>query len=885
VSNRRRIASLIRNLFHRDHVERELDAEVRSYSDLLAEEKMSNGMNAGEAPRAARMSMGGPEQLKEEIRGARAGAWLGTLWQDVRYAARLLRKNPGFTAVAILTLALGIGANTAVFSVVNAVVLRPLPYKDSSRLVQVTTNTAMFPGFVLGDSWIAYEQIQKNVTAFEHTTAYRQAQMNLTAAGSPARLSVIRASDGFFDLFGVTPEMGRLLVSSDQTANQGRVAVLSDALWRTHFGADPSVIGRPITLDKQDYLVVGVAMRGFTYPDDGELWVPLNLTKDERANVTAFNNQVVGKLRLGTTVEQARTQVAVIAQDLINANPALKEGYELRVTTILERRIGNARTTFLMLLGAASLVLLIACANLASLLLARGWGRQREMAMRAALGASRGRIIRQALVESCFLGLLGGAAGALLASFGIGAFTQVAPAGTPRLNEISVDPAMFWFALVSSLLAGILFGLAPALRASRSDPNFALKDGADGNMSSMGSLRRPRLGSLLVVTEVALAFILLIGAVVTTEGLVKLLKTDTGIRTDHLLTFDLPLAEQTGENLDATHAKIQDILARVRAVPGVLDVTSTDHTVLGGSIYMFSGFDVEDASTAKSTAARSAEVRYVSPSYFKMLGIRLLRGRFFADGDVPNSQKVAIVNEAMARQLWGTVDAVGKRFSLGQNKNKTPDWTVVAGVVANTREVGLSSAPQPEFYFPILQGGPMSLHIIIRAEQEPTALASLVSHEVWISDKDQPITHLATMDQLISRQVGEPKLHTALLSFFGAIGLGLALLGVYGVVAYSVSRRTREIGIRMALGANPFDVMRMVIRQGLILAMIGVAIGAVGAVALRQVLQNNFTVANTNDVATYVVAGVLVIIVACLACYVPARRAMRVDPMVALRYE
>jgi len=679
--------------------------------------------------------------------------------------------------------------------------------------------------------------------------------------------------------------MGRLLVSLDQTANQGLVAVLSDALWRTHFGADPSVIGRPITLDKQDYLVVGVAMRGFTYPDDGELWVPLNLTKDERANVTAFNNQVVGKLRLGTTVEQARTQVAVIAQDLINANPALKEGYELRVTTILERRIGNARTTFLMLLGAASLVLLIACANLASLLLARGWGRQREMAMRAALGASRGRIIRQALVESCFLGLLGGAAGALLASFGIGAFTQVAPAGTPRLNEISVDPAMFWFALVSSLLAGILFGLAPALRASRSDPNFALKDGADGNMSSMGSLRRPRLGSLLVVTEVALAFILLIGAVVTTEGLVKLLKTDTGIRTDHLLTFDLPLAEQTGENLDATHAKIQDILARVRAVPGVLDVTSTDHTVLGGSIYMFSGFDVEDASTAKSTAARSAEVRYVSPSYFKMLGIRLLRGRFFADGDVPNSQKVAIVNEAMARQLWGTVDAVGKRFSLGQNKNKTPDWTVVAGVVANTREVGLSSAPQPEFYFPILQGGPMSLHIIIRAEQEPTALASLVSHEVWISDKDQPITHLATMDQLISRQVGEPKLHTALLSFFGAIGLGLALLGVYGVVAYSVSRRTREIGIRMALGANPFDVMRMVIRQGLILAMIGVAIGAVGAVALRQVLQNNFTVANTNDVATYVVAGVLVIIVACLACYVPARRAMRVDPMVALRYE
>jgi len=844
---------------------------------------MSNGMNADEAQRAARINMGGPEQLKEEIRSVRAGAWLETLWQDVRYAGRLLRKNPGFTAVAILTLALGIGANTAVFSVVNAVVLRPLPYRDSSRLVQVTTNTAMFPDFILGDSWIAFEQIQKNATAFEQTTAYRQAQMNLTAAGTPSRLSVIRVSDGFFELFGATPELGRLLVSSDQTENQGRVVVLSDALWRTHFGADPSVIGRSITLDKQDYLVVGVAMRGFSYPDDGELWVPLNLTKDERANITSFNNQVVGKLRRGATVEQARTQVAVIAQDLINANPALKEGYALRATTLLEGRIGHVRSTFLMLFGAAGLVLLIACANLASLLLARGWGRQREMAMRAALGASRARIMRQALVESCFLGLLGGAAGALLASFGISAFAQIAPGGVPRLNEISVDPAMFWFALGSSLLAGILFGIAPAWRASRSDPNGALKEGVGGSDSSIGGLRRPRLGSALVISEVALAFILLIGAVVTAEGLVKLLRTDTGIRTDHLLTFDLPLSETTTQNADATHAKIQDILARVRAVPGVLDVTATDHAVLGGTIYMMSGFTIEDAPTTKSAVARNAHVRDVSPSYFNMLGIRLLRGRFFTDADVSNSQKVAILNEAMARQAWGTVDVVGKRFNFGNDKK--PRWITVAGVIADTREVGLSSAPQPEFYFPILQGGVGSLHMIIRTAQDPEALASQVSREVWTSDKDQPVTHIATMDELISKQVGEPKMQTALLNFFGAIGLGLALLGVYGVVAYSVSRRTREIGIRMALGANRFDVMRMVIRQGLILAVIGVAIGAAGAVALKQVLQNNFTVANTNDLATYLVAGVLVIVVACLACYVPARRAMRVDPMVALRYQ
>jgi len=526
----RRIITTLRNLFRGKNIERDLDAEVRSYSDLLQEEKMSNGMNANDARRASRMDLGGPEQLKEEIRSARAGAWIGTLWQDIRYAARLLRKNPGFTTIAVLTLALGIGANTAVFSVVNAVVLRPLPYKDSSRLVTVTTKTAMLPQFtMLGNSWVASEQMRKNASAFEQLAVYRDFSMTLTATGDPARLSVVSAGDGFFDLFGVTPELGRLLVASDQTENQGRVAVLSDAFWRAHFGSDRGVIGRTMTLDKQEYTVVGVASKGFAFPDRSDLWVPLVLAKDEFTNATMFNLDVIARLRRGIALTQAQAQLNVIAQDIANLNSPLKEGYGLNAVTMLDRKVGDVRSTYLMLFGAAGFVLLIACANLASLLLSRGFGRQREMAMRAALGASRGRIIRQALVESCLLGLLGGFAGAFLAAFGVEIFVQIAPSYTPRINEVAADSSMFYFALATSLIAGILFGLAPALRASRSDPNAALKDGVGGSVSGLSSKRQSRLGAVLVVSEVALAFMLLIGAVVTAEGLAKLLKTETGM--------------------------------------------------------------------------------------------------------------------------------------------------------------------------------------------------------------------------------------------------------------------------------------------------------------------------------------------------------------------
>src|SRR5579864_3381950 len=421
-----KIAATLRNLFRRDHVERDLDAEIRSYTVLLQEEKMFDGMNSANAKREARMNMGGPEQLKEEIRSVRSGAWLETLWQDVRYAGRLLRKNPGFTAIAVLTLALGIGANTAVFSVVNAVVLRPLPYKNSERIVSVKTSAAMLANLELGNSWVAFEQIRQNASAFDQLTAYRSYTMTLTASGDPARISVMKVADGFFDFFGAVPQMGRVFIAGDQTEGQGRAAVLSDAFWRTHFGGDPGVIGQTIILNKEAFVVVGVAERGFAYPQRASIWLPLALSNDFRQNAMNFDVEILARLRSRATILEAQSQLNVIANQIAVANPPLKSGYKLQAATILSRRVGDVRSTYLMLFAASGFVLLIACANLASFILSRGSARQREMAMRAALGASRGRLIRQTLVENCLLGLLGGTVGAIFASLGISAFRVIA---------------------------------------------------------------------------------------------------------------------------------------------------------------------------------------------------------------------------------------------------------------------------------------------------------------------------------------------------------------------------------------------------------------------------------------------------------------------------
>jgi predicted permease len=879
-----------RRLFQKEKSESHLDAELRFHLEQQIADYTAKGMSPEEARRRAHLDFGALESIKQETREARRGSLLQTLFQDLRYAARMLRKNPGFTIAAAITLALGIGANTAIFSIVNAVLLRPLPYKDSSRIVHISVHTAMFPTFSLGATWPDFEQIHSQASSLEQTVAYTDAEKTLTEKSAPAILSLASVSGGFFEELGARAQLGRLLTGQDTPPGQSHVAVLSDSIWRGRFGADSSILGKTITLDKESYTVVGVASRGFDFPEKTELWLPLSLKPADQQNHTFFMLQVLGKLRPGQKIEKLNAELATIAERTMKDNPALNAGYSFSTEPLLEERVAGSRSAYFVLLGAATLVLLIACANLASLLLARGSGRQREMALRAALGASPGRLLRQGLVESCLLALVGGVLGILLAVQGINLFHAIAPADTPRLNEISIDSTLLWFSLLTSLFAGILFGLVPARRAARMDPNEALKEGAGTNLGGARSARQSRLGEALVTVEVALAFILLVGSALMTLTVSRLLHQNPGFRTDHMLSFDLPqqLPDDQAEFpafIKKQPEHFKEIAATIQQVPGVAAVTASDHGVLSGMTMMHSHFQVDGAIPPTSKEERHAGARYILPSYFQILGIPLVRGREFTDRDAGESQPVVIVNETMARGYWGTPDVLGKRISLSTDEKGKPVWNEVVGVVADAREVRMRANPSPVYFLPLLQGGNGSIHVMVRTLTDPDALAATISRRIWASYPDQPVTHIMTMSRKISESIGDERLRSTLLLVFAGIGFALALVGVYGVISYSVARRLQEIGIRIALGASPAIVLRMVVRQGLIPVAIGVIMGAAGAYALARVLASQLYGVTPTDPATFLGTTAMVLIVACAACWIPARRATKVDPVIALRYE
>jgi predicted permease len=876
-------------LFGKERREHELAEEMESHLQMHIEDNLRAGMTAEEAHRQALIKLGGVEATKQIYRERRGLPLLETFAQDLRFAARMLRKNPGFTAVAALTLALGIGANTAIFSIVNAVVLRPLPYKDASRLVTFHTKTAMFPSFTLGLSWPAFQEIRVQAGSLEEVAACWEVDRTLTGVNQPAVLSVAGVSNGFFEELGGRAEQGRLLSDQDQKTGQDRVAVISNTLWRTRFAKDPAVIGRPLILDRQVYTVVGVAAKGFAVPESTEVWLPLSLTPEVEQNQAFFAVTVLGKLRKGMSLETLQTELVGISQRLeqrlVKEKPDLRAGYKISTETLLDNRVGDARVGYLVLLAAATLVLLIACANLTSLLLARGWGRHREMAVRAALGASPGRLRRQVLVESCLLALLGGVAGVVLAAGGVQAFRAIAPGETPRLSDVSPDWTLLWFALGSSLLAGAVFGLAPARRAARMDPNDALKEGTGGSVGGTS-----RFGNALVVMEVALAFILLIGSTLMMQTLAHLLHQNPGFRTDHLLTLDLPQPSKWNEKLSeertaAQTAHLKEILADVGGLPGVNEVVASDHGLLGGMTFSNAGLKLEGALPERSAVGEGVAARYLSPGYFRVLGIALVRGREFDERDTLDAHKVIVVNEAMARTFWGTLDVLGKRISVSKDAKGNQEWNEIVGVVANARDVSIETEADPEYFLALFQWGVSSHHLIVRTKASTDALADTISRQIWARYPDQPLTHVTTVTRTIAESVGDQRMHAVLLGVFAGIGLALALLGVYGVVSYSVARRTQEIGVRMALGAGQADVLRMVMRQGLTLVACGAAIGAAGALAATRVIASELYGVKSSDPWTFSGGVALILIVGCLACWVPARRAMRVDPMVALRYE
>jgi putative ABC transport system permease protein len=872
-------------LFRKDRREHDLAAEMDSHLQMHIEDNLRAGMSPAEARRQALIKLGGVEQTKEIYRDRRGLPFLETLFQDLRFAFRMLRKNPGFTAVAALTLALGIGANTAIFSIVNAVVLRPLPYKDSSRIVTFHTKTAMFPNFTLALTWPAFQEVRAQATLLEETAAYWATDRTLTGVDQPEVLRATGVSSGFFEELGATAQQGRLLAEQDHQPGQDRAAVISNAFWRTRFATDPGVIGRKLILDKEVYTIVGVAAKGFAFPERSEIWLPLSLAPEIEQNQKFFRFQVLGRLRKGEKLETLQAELATIAQRIAKLDPALGKGYKLSAEPLLESRVHDARQSYLVLLAAATFVLLIACANLTSLLMARGWGRNREMAVRAALGASPGRLQRQGLVESCLLALLGGAVGIALAAGIVQVFRAIAPSGTPRLSEITPDWTLLWFALASSLVSGVLFGLAPARRAARMAPSDAMKEGTAGSVTGTS-----RFGNALVVVEVALAFILLIGSTLMMQTLAHLLHQNPGFRTDHLLTFDLPQPPQwnrkdSDANATSQIVRLKDMLSRVRRLPGVEDVVASDHGMLDGMMYEHSGLQLEGALPEQYAVTESVIGRYISPDYFRMLGISLVRGREFAEQDQQGAQKVVMVNEAMARKYWGTLDIVGKRMSVSTDGKGTPQWNGIVGVVANARDVEIQDEASPEFYLALFQCGVSSHHLIVRTQANPDGLAGTISRQIWAGYPDQPVRHVMTVTETIAESVGDQRMHTVLLGVFAGVGLTLALLGVYGVVSYSVARRTQEIGVRMALGAARADVLRMVLRQGLTLAAFGAVIGAVAALGAVRVIASELYGVKSSDPWTFSGGAALILIVGCLACWVPARRAMRVDPIVALRYE
>jgi predicted permease len=878
-----------RRLIQKEKSEKQLDDELRFHLERQVSDYIASGITPAEARRRAHLDFGGLEPVKQQTRESRRGNFFETLFQDLRYATRLLRKNPGFTIAAAITLALGIGANTAIFSIVNAVILRPLPYKDSARIVQISAHTAMFPTFSLGISWLNLDQIRAQASSLEQTSAYSETDKTLTGSGEPMLLSVASVTDGFFEELGVTSQIGRLLIPDDTKAGQNLVVVISDSLWRTRFGADPKVLGKTLVLDKQPYTIVGVAAPKFTFPSSEQAWIPFFASAADHQNAKYFMLQTIGKRRAGEKPEKLNAQLDSIAQQFMKDHPEVG-AYRFSSEPLLSSSVAEARDAFLMLLAAATFVLLIACANLASLLLARGSGRRREMALRAALGASRGRLLRQGLVESCLLALIGGVLGIVLAAQAVELFRAIAPPDTPRLSEISVDSTLLWFSVLTSLVAGVLFGIVPARRAARMDPNEALKEGSGANLGSARSARQSRLGNALVTLEVALAFVLIVGSALMTLTLSRLLHQNPGFRTDHLLSFDLPQpagvpSEKGKDYVKQQSNHLREIVAKVRAIPGVAEVTTSDHGVLKGMMMQQGGLIVDGAIPTSSKESRNANARYVYPDYFRVMGISMLRGREFSDRDTGDTDSKVVVNAAMAREYWGTLDVVGRRLSASSDDKGKPTWSEVIGVVADAREVTLRDEPSPTYFLSALQGTVGSLHLLVRTQTDPDALGTTISRQIWAAYPDQPVTHLMTMSRNISESLGDERLRSVLLTIFAGIGFALALVGVYGVVSYSVAKRVQEIGIRMALGAAPRDVLRLVIGQGLLPVVLGVVIGAVAAVALTRLVANQLYGVKATDPLTFLGAAALVLVVALLACLIPARRAMRVDPMVALRYE
>jgi putative ABC transport system permease protein len=781
----------------------------------------------------------------------------------------MLLKKPGFTTVVLITLALGIGANTAIFSVVNGVLIQPLPFKKPDRLVAVREINPKFSNEPIGASFPNFKDWEEQNQVFEHIAAYSGQVLTLIGEDEPLRVSAQNVSSAFFAMLGAEPILGRAFLPEEEKTGQRKVVVLSHGFWQRRFGGDPAVLDRTLTLDGSAYTVVGVMPAGFRFLRDADLWTPLNVPATLQQIRGARFLQVVARLKPGMSLEQARAGMGTLAQQLESEYSQSNSGWGVSLVTLQDKLVGNVKLGLLVLLGAVGFVLLIACANVANLLLTRGTTRQKEIAIRVALGAGRRRVIQQLLTESTLLALLGGGLGLLLALWGIDALRALSPSNLPRIEEIRIDRSVLAFALTVSLLTGLLFGLAPARQATRVDLQEALKEGGG---SSAG--RRKLLRGLLVVSEIALSLILLVGAGLLGRSLLALLSVDPGFRTENLMTMELSLPQYKYRQEQQQTEFFQQLLERAESLPGVRAVALTTILPLSGNESKNS-FTIEGRDSDGKNWAR---LQTISPDYFRTMSIPLLNGRPFSTHDAKaGAPDVVIINEIMAQRFWPDQDPVGKRILFGDS------GSTIVGVVGNIRHTGLGAEHEPEMYLPVESSRTMVL--VARADSEAIALAAPLRALVHSIDKDQPVENVRTMEEVVSRSVAQPRFLAILLSVFATLALALAAVGVYGVMAFSVAQRTREMGIRMALGAQPRDILRLVLGQGMVLAIIGVAAGLLGSFAITRLMSSLLYRVSATDPITFIVISLLLTGVALGASFMPARRALKVDPMVALRHE
>lgn len=799
-----------------------------------------------------------------------------TLMQDLRYAFRMLLKNPGFAAVAVIALALGIGANTAIFSVVNTVLLRSLPYDDPDRLMVVRENKLpQFSEFSISPG--NFLDWQKQNTSFENLVAINGSAYNLVSGDvEPERLRGARVSAGLFELLGVKPAQGRTFIDAEDQPGHENVAILSGGLWKRRFGADPNIVGQSITLSASSYTVIGIMPATFGFPDrDTELWTPIAFTARQAQQHGSHYLSVIGRLKQGVTRQQADTEMSAIAARLAEQYPDSNAGWSTNVFSMQEYEVRDIKLALIFLLGAVALVLLIACANVANLLLARATARQKEMAIRSALGASRWRVVRQLLTESVLLALLGGSVGLILAFWGIESLLALAPEDLPRVKDVTLDGRVLGFTIVVTLITGIIFGLIPALQASRPNLNETLKEGGRGTTGG-----HHRVGGSLVVVEVALALMLLVCSGLMIRSFIRLQRVNPGFNPNNALAVNISLPGRKYPTEDRYSAFFAQLIEKTSSIPGVIAVGASQSLPIQGDYLV--GFNIQGRPPDPPGEDKSTNYYAVTPDYFKAMGIPLLRGRLFTEQDSRNAPRVAVINETMARTYFSDEDPIGKGINLSQGRE---GFRLIVGIVGDVKQYGLAQPTTLQTYEPYLQMPFSGLTLVVRTEGHPAALSGLIRSQVLAIDKEQPVSRIRTLDQIISGSVQQQRFTMLLLGVFAAVALILAAVGLYGVMSYAVTQRTHEIGIRMALGANAGNVLRLVAGQGMALALIGVAIGLAAAFAITRVMSKLLFAVSTTDPLTFASISVLLTGVALVACLAPARRATKVDPMVALRHE